>query len=583
MTTLSPDNQNLNNIRHSCAHLLAAAVLELFPGAQNAIGPAIENGFYQDFDFGAVRISEEDLPEIEKKMQDLLQTWGPFATKEVSVEQARKDFAWNKYKLELIEEFGKEGKKITENNPGNFLDLCKGGHSENPKEELKYFKLLSVAGAYWRGSEKNKMLTRIYGTCFPTQSQLDEYLKMLEEAKKRDHRKLGQELELFTISEEIGPGLILWLPKGNIIKEELEKWAKETENKWDYQQVTTPHITKSGLFYTSGHLPYYKTDMYPPMKLEEGEEYFLKPMNCPFHHMIFKYKPRSYKELPLRLAEYGSVYRYEASGELFGLMRVRGMIQNDSHIYCSGDQAVDEFVKVMKLHEYYYQALGIKEYHLELGLRDPKKQDKYHGDEKMWVLAEKLMREAVAKTKIKMVESVGSAAFYGPKIDFIIRSSVGREFAISTNQVDLYMGGRFNLKYTDQNGKDQIPVIIHRAPLGSHERFIGFLIEHFGGAFPVWLAPVQAIIIPITERNNEYAKKVMDELVGIRAEIDSRGETMQAKIRDAQLQKVPYMLIVGDREEKENKVALRTREGVDMGAINMLEFLKIMREAVPAG
>lgn len=573
-------DKELDNIRHSTAHLLAAAVLDLWPGTKNAIGPAIKDGFYQDFDFGDVKISEADFPKIEKKMHQLAQKWGPFEEKEVSIEKVRKDFSHNQYKLELAEEFAKEGKKITENNPGNFLDLCKGGHISNPKAELKHFKLLSIAGAYWRGDEKNKMLIRIYGTVWPTKEELDKYLWQIEEAKKRDHRKLGKELELFTISEEIGPGLILWLPKGNIIKEEIEKWARETELEWGYLRVTTPHITKSSLYYTSGHLPYYKADMYPPMKTEEGEEYYLKPMNCPHHHMIYASKTRSYKDLPLRLAEYGTCYRYEASGELFGLMRVRGFAQNDSHIYCTEEQAVEEFVNVMKLHEYYYKVLGITEYYLELGLRDPKNKKKYHGNEIMWQKAEKLMREACAKVDIPMVESIGNAAFYGPKIDFIIKSSIGREFGISTNQIDLFMGERFRLKYIDKDGSQKIPVIIHRAPLGSHERFVGFLIEHYGGVFPLWLSPVQVVIIPIAERHLKHAASVIQiiKAEGVRAEIDDRSETMQAKIRDATLQKVPYLGIIGDREAENETISIRTREGKDLGQINLSEFLKRLKQ-----
>lgn len=576
------NNEQLQNLRHSCAHLLAAAVLKLWPDAKNAIGPAIDNGFYQDFDMSNVKLSENDFEKIENKMREIIKSWQRFEVNEVSVEQAKKDFAWNPYKLELIEEFAGSGKKITENNPGNFLDLCKGGHTENPSEELKYFKLLSIAGAYWRGDEKNKMLTRIYGTCFPTQEELDKYLLMLEEAKKRDHRKLGQELELFTISEEVGPGLILWLPKGNIIKEEIEKWAKETEYEWGYQRVTTPNITKSGLFYTSGHLPYYKDDMYPPMKLDSSEEYYLKPMNCPFHHMIFKNRTRSYKELPLRLAEYGTCYRYEASGELFGLMRVRGFTQNDSHIYCTPEQAVDEFVNVMKLHEHYYKILGITNYHLELGLRDPQKTNKYHGDNTMWEQAEKLMRDAVAKTTIRMIETVGTAAFYGPKIDFIIHSSIGREFAISTNQIDLYMGPRFGLTYTDENGTEKTPYIIHRAPLGSHERFVGFLIEHFCGAFPLWLSPVQVVIIPVSDRNTGYAQTIMNQFLKstLRAQLDDRSQTVPAKIRDAELQKIPYVLVVGDKEEKFNTIAIRTRGQKDIRELRADEFLTKINEVV---
>ena len=578
------DKNKSDSIRHSCAHLLAAAVKELWPGTHNAIGPAIENGFYQDFDFGKVKIFEDDLPKIEEKMREMLKSWGPFEEKEVSVKQALEDFAENPYKLELIKEFAKEGKKITENNPGGFLDLCKGGHSKDPQRELKHFKLLSIAGAYWRGDEKNKMLTRIYGTVFPTKDELDKYLWQIEESKKRDHRKIGQELKLFTISEKVGQGLILWLPKGNIIKEQLEDWAKATEKKWGYQRVTTPHITRSELFYVSGHLPYYKADMYPPMKIDDKEEYFLKPMNCPHHHMIFQSDPKSYKELPLRLAEYGGVYRYEASGQLFGLMRVRGMTQNDAHIYCTLDQAVDEFVEVMRLHEYYYKTLGITEYYLELALRDPENKTKYHGDEKMWQLAEELMRKAVAKTEIKMIEQKGSAAFYGPKIDFIVKSSIGREFAVSTNQIDLYMGRRFNLEYVDEHGKPQTPVIIHRAPLGSHERFIGFLIEHYAGALPLWLSPIQVSILPISERHLSFAQKIKNLLdkENIRAGIDADNKTVGNKIRSSTLQKIPYMVIIGDKELQDEslKVAVRTREGKDLGSIQISKFIENLKEQI---
>lgn len=569
------DKGYLNKLRHSAAHLLAAAVGELWPEAKRAIGPAIEDGFYYDFDFGDVKISENDFPKIEEKMQQLVKSWDKFTRVKTLWKNAQQKFSNNPYKLELIGEFHNEDKKLTIYRSGKFEDLCRGGHIENPAKELQNFKLLSVAGAYWRGSEKNKMLTRIYGTCWPTKEGLDKYLRQLEEAKKRDHRKIGKELELFTISDEVGPGLVLWLPKGNIIKEELERWAKETEEKWGYQRVTTPNITKAGLFYTSGHLPYYKKDMYPPMKLDDGEEYYLKPMNCPHHHMIFASKSRSYRELPLRLAEYGTVYRYESSGELFGLMRVRGMAQNDAHIYCSLDQAVDEFVSVMKLHEYYYRTLGIIQYHLELALRDPKDKDKYHGDKKMWELAEKLMRQAVAKVKIKMVEEEGNAAFYGPKIDFIVHSSVGRQFAVSTNQIDLYMGKRFNLVYTDKDGKSQTPVIVHRAPLGSHERFIGFLIEHFGGAFPTWLAPVQTAVIPVSEKSLNYARRVAEKLAenGIRNQVDESGETVGKKVREAEKQKIPYMLVVGPKEEQSESVSVRARGEIEIGQMPVSKFV----------
>ncbi len=572
----------MDNLRHSCAHLLAAAVMELWPETLRTIGPAIENGFYYDFDFGSIKIAEVDFPKIEKKMHELVKSWNGFEKSEVTEKEAKEAYIGNEYKIELIEEFAGESKKLTFYKSGNYSDLCRGGHVENPSKELKHFKLLSVAGAYWRGSEKNKMLTRIYGTVFPTQKELDEHLANLEKAKLHDHRKIGREMELFAVSEEIGPGLILWLPKGNIIKEEIENWAKETEDEWGYKRVTTPNITKSGLYYTSGHLPYYKNDMYPPMKLDNNEEYYLKPMNCPHHHMIFKNSQKSYKDLPLRLAEYGTCYRYESSGELFGMMRVRGFTQNDSHIYCAEEQAVDEFVQVMKLHEYYYKALGITDYHLELSLRDPKNKKKYHGDEKMWEKAEKLMREAVKKVNIPMVEQIGNAAFYGPKIDFIIKSSVGREFGISTNQIDLFMGERFELKYIDNDGTEKTPVIIHRAPLGSHERFIGFLIEHFGGNFPTWLTPVQVKLLPITERNLDYAQRIAKILKGngIRVEVDERNETLGGKIRDAQMEKVAYMLIVGDKEESGGSVSVRARSGKDGGSQPLEKFVGEIKKEI---
>lgn len=572
----------LDKIRHSASHLVTAAIEELYPNVLQTIGPAIDNGFYHDYDFIENKISESDFEKIELKMRELVKNWKAFERQEVSKEEAIKQFQNNPYKLELIEEFSKNGEKITLYKSGNFIDLCQGGHCDHPNSELKHFKLLSVAGAYWRGSEKNKMLTRIYGTCFSTKVELDEYLANLELAKKYDHRKLGQELELFTISEKVGQGLVLWMPKGNVIKEQIENWAKKTEEEWGYKRVTTPSITKSGLFHTSGHLPYYKDDMYPPMKLDDSEEeYFLKPMNCPHHHTIFDATQHSYRDLPLRLAEYGNCYRYESSGELFGLMRVRGFAQNDAHIYCTEEQAVEEFVNVMKLHEYYYKTLGITNYHLELALRDPNNTKKYHGNEEMWAKAEKLMREAVKQVDIPMVEEIGSAAFYGPKIDFIIHSKIGRQFAISTNQIDLFMGERFGLKYTDKDGKEKTPVIIHRAPLGSHERFIGFLIEHFGGAFPTWLSPVQVKVLPISEKHLDYANKVVSNLKesGIRVELDERAETLGNKIRNAQNEKVPYMLIMGDKEIENNEVSVRNRAG-ENSSIKLDKFIEKLNKEV---
>lgn len=576
-------DKNLEKIRHSCSHLLAAAVEKLYPDAKRTIGPSIENGFYYDFDF-KTPITVADLSKIEKEMRQILKTWKVFVRSEMSIYEAKQFLKDNPYKLELVKQFAREGqKKVSFYKSGDFIDLCEGRHTDNPQKNIAAFKLTHLAGAYWRGNEKNKMLTRIYGTCFPTKEELDHYLWQIEEAKRRDHRKLGRDLEIFTISEEVGPGLILWLPKGTIVKDELERWGRETEKKWGYQRVCTPEITKSSLFYTSGHLPYYKKDMYPPMKGEAGEEYFLKPMNCPHHHMIYKARTRSYKELPLRLAEYGRCYRYEASGELFGLLRVRGMTQNDAHIYCTEEQAVEEFVSVMKLHQYYYETLGIKDYYLELSLRDPAKKEKYHGNETMWQKAEKLMKIAVKKTNIRMEVQKGNAAFYGPKIDFIIKSAVGRTFAASTNQIDLYMGKQFGLTYIDEKGREKTPVIIHRAPLGSSERFVGFLLEQYGGALPLWLAPVQVMLIPISEKHLAYIKKVEQKLTAenIRVEVDSRNETMQAKIRDATLQKVPFIGIIGDKEiQKKGSISLRSRETGDLGLLYINDFIKELQETI---
>jgi threonyl-tRNA synthetase len=583
---LSESEKQLLSLRHTTEHVLHCAMQNLYPNLLKAMGPATPEGFYFDFDLSE-KVSEEDFPKIEAEMQKLINLNLKMERVEISEKEAQEIFKNNPYKLEWVNLIleRKEPlsiyKMIDSEGKVHDLDLCSGPHLESTKN-IKSFKLIKIAGAYWHGDEKNKMLSRIYGVAFPSNEELDKYLWQVEEAKKRDHRVLGEKLNLFAISEEVGRGLVLWLPNGNIIKEELETWAKKTEATWGYKRVTTPNITKAGLYYTSGHLPYYKDDMYPPMKFDDGEEYYLKPMNCPHHHMIFKARQKSYKDLPLRLAEFGTCYRYEASGQLFGLMRLRGFTQNDSHIYCTVEQAVDEFLEVMKLHEYYYKALGINKYHLVLSLRDPKNLHKYHGDEKMWELAEKLMREAVKKTNLEMVEDVGGAAFYGPKIDFVIHSSIGREFAISTNQIDLFMGERFKLKYIDQDGKEQTPVIIHRAPLGSHERFIGFLIEHFGGAFPLWLSPVQAVLIPISEKQEAYAKKIESELknAGLRVENWNQSESMQKRIKLAQEQKIPYMVILGGKEEEQGKISLRKRDGTQENFINLADFITRLKSEI---
>ena len=563
----------LNNLRHSTAHLLAAAVLKLYPDVKNTIGPAIEDKFYYDFDFGNIKINDEDLAQIEAEMHKIIKTWKGFERHNVSKEEALSEFSNNEYKIELINEISAKGEEISIYQSGEFRDLCRGGHVENPAEEIKFFKLLSIAGAYWRGDEKNKMLVRIYGTAFPTLEELEAYLNLLEEAKKRDHRKIGKELELFYFDEEIGKGLPIWLPKGNIIKEELENWAKQTESAWGYDRVTTPVITKENLFYTSGHLPLYKESMYAPIEIE-GENYYLKPMNCPFHHKVFSSKLRSYKELPVRVAEYGLCHRYEDSGSLFGLMRVRGMEMNDAHIYCSYEDAVNEFIQVIKLHEFYYQALGIKDYHMELALRDPKNLDKYHGAEEDWELAEKMTREAMEKSGVPYTVVNEGAAFYGPKMDFQIKSVTGRTFTASTNQLDLYAGKKFNLKYTDKDGSEKTPVVIHRAPLGTHERFIGFLIEQFAGAFPVWMSPTQVMVIPVSDKFEDYSNEVVKSLKmsGVRASIDNRNETLGARVRDAQNDKVPYMAIIGQKEVDSGTITLRKRNSKDLVAMPKAEF-----------
>lgn len=578
---------NLDNLRHSCAHLMAAAVLKLWPKALLTIGPTIENGFYYDFD--NLTISDSDFPKIEKEMKSIVKSWSSFEKIEVTPDEAKKTFKDNPYKLELIEELEEKSEKITLYESGKFLDLCRGGHVINPKE-IKYFKLLSTAGAYWKGSEKNKMLTRIYGTAFETQEELDKYLKAQEEAEKRDHRKLNKQLKVYMASDDIGQGLITLLPNGAIIAQELEKWAIETEDKWGYVRVYTPHIVPEKLFKISGHVPYYVPSMFPPMRMsekdkEEKEIYYIKPMNCAGHHLVYKSEPRSYRDLPLRIAEYGTVYRFEQSGELLGMMRVRGPIhQNDAHIFCTEEQAEEEFQKVMELHEYYYNTLGIskKDYYLSFATRDPKNKDKYTGDDDVWEKAEKIAIKYIKKTGIPYEIEVGGAAFYGPKIDFNIKTVTGKAFAASTNQLDFFLPKAFGLTYVDQDGKEKTPVCIHRAPLGAHVRFIAFLMEHFAGNFPTWLTPVQVKVLPITEKHLDYARKVGDRLKeeGIRVEVDGRNERLQAKIRDAQLEKVAYMLIVGDKETETSSVSVRKRNSEDLGAKKLDEFIENIKKEI---
>jgi len=576
--------KTLEEKRHTLAHLLAANVLLKFPSAKTAIGPAVDDGFYYDFDFkGGATPSEADLETLQKAMVEMLLSWKEMRGTEVSATDAKERFAGNEYKLELIQGIEESGEKIMLYTAGDFTDLCRGGHSENPSRDIapESFTLSRIAGAYWRGDEKNPMLTRIYGLAFDTKEELEAYRTLQEEAKKRDHRLIGEQMDLFTFDESIGKGLPIWLPKGNIIKEEIEKWSKETEDAEGYQRITTPIITKENLFFTSGHLPLYAESMYAPIEIE-GENFYIKPMNCPFHHRAFAARPKSYRDLPVRFAEYGWCHRYEDSGSLFGLMRVRGMQMNDAHIYVQKENAVDEFVKVIKLHEYYYKALGIKNYEMELALRDPKKMDKYHGEEQDWIDAEKMTIEAMEKSGVPYKVVHEGAAFYGPKMDFQIYSTIGRAFTASTNQLDLFMGQRFGLEYTDTDGLRKTPAIIHRAPLGTHERFIGFLIEHFAGNFPTWLSPIQVKIVPVSDKQNEYGVQVVARLrnAGVRVEIDTAGESMGKKIRAAKVEKIPYIIVVGDKEIESEMIAPESRDNGKLEEMKMDDFIALISKEI---
>jgi len=571
------DSQGKMTFWHSSAHLLAEAVEALFPGVKFWVGPPVENGFYYDMDLGGLKMSEEDLLSLEKKMNELAKHNNSYIRKEISKSEAVKYFTekGDEYKLDLLQ--GLNDGEITFYTQGNFTDLCRGPHIPNTGL-IKAIKLTSIAGAYWKGDEKNKMLTRVYGISFPAQKELDEYLRLLEEAKKRDHRKLGKELSIFTMDDDVGPGLPLWLPNGTVIIEELEKLAKETELDAGYKRVVTPHIAKESMYITSGHLPYYQDSMYPPMELE-GQKYYLKAMNCPHHHKIFAAEPRSYKDLPLRLAEYGTCYRYEQSGELFGLMRVRCLHMNDAHIYCTKEQFHDEFKAVNDMYLKYFKIFGIDKYVMRLSLHDPAKLGKKYVDEaELWNETEDLVRDVLIKTNTPYVEVPDEAAFYGPKIDVQIWSIIGREFTLATNQVDFAQGRSFKLEFTRQDNKSDTPLIIHRAPLGTHERFIGFLLEHYAGKFPVWLSPVQVKILPISDKFLDYAREISGKLkkADIRAEVDDRNEKIGKKIRDTELMKVPYMLVVGEKEMNEQKVAVRRQGKGDLGTKPIVTFIEEM-------
>jgi len=566
---------------HSSAHLLAEAVEAMYPGVKFWVGPAVDHGFYYDMDLGDKRMSEEDFAALEKKMNELARQSNVYQRKELSKAEAVQYFTekGDEYKLDLLQNL--EDGKITFYTQGNFTDLCRGPHIPHTGF-IKAIKLMSVAGAYWKGDEKNKQLTRVYGISFPAQKELDEYLAMLEEAKKRDHRKLGKELGIYTMDDDVGQGLPLWMPNGTIIIEELEKLAKETENAAGYKRVVTPHIAKESMYLTSGHLPYYADSMFPPMELD-GTRYYLKAMNCPHHHKIFDAEQKSYKDLPYRIAEYGTCYRYEQSGELFGLMRVRCLHMNDAHIYCSKEQFASEFKAVNDMYLKYFKIFGIDKYVMRLSLHDPEKLgQKYVNEPELWLETEELVRNVLIENKIPFVEVKGEGAFYGPKIDVQIWSAIGREFTLATNQVDFSQGKSFKLSFTNQDNEAETPLIIHRAPLGTHERFIGFLLEHYAGKFPAWLAPLQVKILPISDKFLDYSKTILDKLkkADIRAEVDDRNEKIGKKIRDTELQKVPYMLIIGEKEVAEHKISVRLQGKGDAGVKEIDDFIKELTEEI---
>jgi threonyl-tRNA synthetase len=572
---------------HSSAHLFAEALEELYPGTKFGIGPPIENGFYYDVDLGDKPFGDDDLAKVEAKMKELAKKDSKFERRDVTKAEALDYFTkkGDPYKLELIN--GLEDGKITFYQQGNFVDLCRGPHLPHTGF-IKAVKLLNVAGAYWRGDEKNKMLTRIYGITFPKQKELDEYLFMLEEAKKRDHRKLGKELELFAFSEKVGMGLPLWLPKGTLLRERLEQFMRKAQIKAGYDPVVTPHIGSKQLYVTSGHYEKYGKDSFQPIKTpDEGEEFLLKPMNCPHHCEIYKTKPRSYRDLPIRLAEFGTVYRYEQSGELHGLTRVRGFTQDDAHIFCRPDQVKEEFVKVIDLVMHVFKSLGFENYTAQVSLRDQANKAKYIGEDAQWDLAEKQIQEAADERGLITVAVQGEAAFYGPKLDFMVRDALGRSWQLGTIQVDYNLPERFELEYVGSDNQKHRPVMIHRAPFGSLERFVAVLIEHCGGNFPLWLSPDQIAVLPISERFNDYAQKVIDTLkeLDIRGYLDNRDEKIQRKIRDAEVKKVPYMLIVGEREAAENKVSVRRHGKGDLGSLLLEDFVNQFRTeaATPIG
>lgn len=564
---------------HSSAHLFAEAMEALYTGVKFGIGPPIDNGFYYDIDTGGTPITLADLPKIEKKMAELAAKKSEYKRQEISKADAINYFEekGDEYKLELLE--GLEDGQITFYTQGNFTDLCRGPHIPNTGH-IKAIKLMKVAGAYWRGDEKRKQLTRVYGVTFPNQQELDEHLRLLEEAEKRDHRKLGQQLEIYTFDDEVGPGLPLWLPNGGFLIEKIEELAKKTEEEAGYSRVRTPHIAKESLYLRSGHLPYYSESMFPPMELD-NVKYYLKAMNCPHHHKIFGAIPKSYKDLPIRLAEYGTCYRYEDSGSLFGLMRVRSLQMNDAHIYCTKEQFEEEFRAVNAMYLKYFKIFGIEKYKMRLSKHEPSKLgQKYINEPELWIETENMVRDVLISSGIPFDEVPDEAAFYGPKIDIQIYSVIGREFTLATNQVDFAQGKRFNLKYTNKDNQEEYPIIIHRAPLSTHERFIGFLLEHYAGNFPLWLSPKQIAILPISDKFIEYAEKVAGELraKGFRVKIDERAEKIGKKIRDAEMMKIPYMTVIGEKEVENQQISVRKHGKGDIGTFTIEDFTVLLQE-----
>lgn len=572
------NSQNtLSNLRHSASHLLAAAVLVHYPNVKLTIGPAIDTGFYYDFDFGLDTISEHDLPTIQKTMHEIVKQWKAFEKREITEQEAYEIFQTNAYKKELITEHAGKGEPITLYTAGNFTDLCQGGHCQNPAKDLKHFALLSIAGAYWRGNEKNKMLTRIYGTAFPTKDELDTYLHSLEIAKSRDHKKLGKDLGLFTFSETVGKGLPLWTPKGTTLRRILERFVVDEEIKRGYLHVMTPDIANLALYKKSGHYPYYKDSMYAPIAIDD-EEYMLRPMTCPHHFELYLSQPRSYRELPMRIAELAQLYRYEQSGELMGLLRVRTFCLADAHIVARPNQAMKEINDVLDLIDYICGVLGIRQgidYRYRLSLGDRNDETKYYKDDNSWEFAENILRQVLISRKAPYYEAEKEAAFYGPKIDVQMKNVHQKEDTAFTVQYDFVMPKRFKLTYINESGKEEEPIVIHRSSIGAIERSVAFLIEHYGGAFPLWLSPVQVGIVPIAERHIEQAKAYEKSLknAGFRVEVDERSEPMGAKIRDFTLQKVPYIGIIGDKEVENASLSVRTRRGENLKPLTVDDFI----------